>query len=76
MAARYLLHKSKFMQFQHWLIRQDVELLEAKGEWELLKWESGDALRPAIVFENCKKEHLTLNGQATKWFDIWKEKNA
>ena len=73
MAARHLLHKSKYMQFQHWLIRQEVKLLEAKGDWELLKWDSGDELRPAIVFDNCKTEHLTLNQKAIAWFDKWKE---
>ena len=69
---RNQLPKHRYKEFEYWLLRQDVKLLEAKGEWELLKWDTGDPLRPAIVFDNLNKVHLTLNQQAEKWWEKWR----
>jgi len=69
-AMRNKLHKTQFQAFQHWMLQQpDVEILEARGDWELLKWDSGDRNRPAIIFDNLRKTHLTVNRQALPWWE-------
>lgn len=68
MANRSLLHRNRLEEFTTWLKRHDYELLEPKGEYEVLRWRGEPSMPMPIVFTKLSNhEHLSCNNGAVPY---------
>ncbi|MHC3123191.1 hypothetical protein [Acinetobacter sp. GN11] len=57
MSKRALLHKSKLESFKSWLIENQIQYREGKGDFQVLQVEAKDRFYP--IYDRFQGDHLT-----------------
>lgn len=67
MARRDLLHRNKLDYFKAWLVANGYQVLDPKGDYEVLRWKPTGGGPMPIVFDRHGGDHLAINNAATPY---------
>jgi len=71
MRNRSQLHRTKIDEFREWLTAKGYELLEPKGDYEVMRWRGNDGKPMPIVFDRLQGDHFTVNETASGYVKTW-----
>ena len=64
MSNKNVLHRNKLVKFSGWLLDNDIEPKDPKGDFEVLRFKTGEIGAMPIVFNGSSFEHLSCNQAA------------
>ncbi len=64
MAIRNVLHRAKLDEFKDFIRSLGYELLDTKGDFEVMRWKNDKRKSMPIIFNGGSPEHLSCNNAA------------
>ena len=64
MSNKNVLHRNKLVKFSEWLLANDIDPRDPKGDFEVLRFKPDQGGAMPIIFNGSSHEHLSCNNAA------------